>query len=55
VRRAVERLQLVQVIFELRQAMASFVRTYNIRWLVQRHGHRTPKEAYQAAQSASPA
>jgi putative transposase len=37
---------------ELRQAVAGFVDRYNSSWLIQRHGHRTPKEAYQAAQSA---
>jgi putative transposase len=37
---------------ELRQAVASFVDRYNSSWLIQRHGHHTPKEAYQAAQSA---
>jgi putative transposase len=37
---------------ELRQAVAGFVERYNSAWLIQRHGHRTPKEAYQAAQSA---
>jgi putative transposase len=36
---------------ELRQAVAGFVDRYNSSWLIQRHGHRTPKEAYQAAQS----
>jgi transposase InsO family protein len=47
--------QLHDTFDKLRQAVASFVRTYNTQWLIQRHGHRTPKEAYQAAQSASPA
>jgi putative transposase len=32
---------------ELRQAVAGFVDRYNTSWLIQRHGHRTPKEAYQ--------
>jgi transposase InsO family protein len=40
---------------ELRQAVAGFVERYNTSWLIQRHGHRTPKEAYQVAQSASAA
>ena len=40
---------------ELRQAVAGFVDRYNSAWLIQRHGHHTPKEAYQAAQSASAA
>jgi hypothetical protein len=34
---------------ELRQAVARFVDTYNTQWLIGRLGHRTPKEAYQAA------
>jgi putative transposase len=32
---------------QLRQAVAGFVHTYNTQWLIGRHGHRTPKEAYQ--------
>ena len=40
---------------ELRQAVAGLVDRYNTAWLIQRHGHRTPKEAYQAAQSVSAA
>jgi hypothetical protein len=34
---------------ELRQALAGFVQTYNTQRLIGRLGHRTPKEAYQAA------
>jgi hypothetical protein len=33
----------------VRQAVASFVATYNTGWLIGRVGHRTPKEAYQDA------
>ena len=44
--------QLYDTIDELRQAVAGFVDRYNSSWLIQRHGHRTPKEAYQTAQSA---
>jgi len=44
--------QLHDTVDELRQAVAGFVDRYNSSWLIQRHGHRTPKEAYQAAQSA---
>ena len=47
--------QLYDTIQELRRAVAGFVDRYNSSWLIQRHGHRTPKEAYQAAQSASAA
>jgi putative transposase len=35
---------------ELRQAVAGFVEDYNSPWLIQRHGHRTPKEVYRAEQ-----
>jgi putative transposase len=44
--------QLYDTVEELRQAVAGFVDRYNTAWLIQRHGHRTPKEAYQATQSA---
>jgi putative transposase len=47
--------QLHDTLEELRQAVAGFVERYNRSWLIQRHGHLTPKEAYQAAQSASAA
>jgi putative transposase len=47
--------QLYDTVDELRQAMAGFVNRYNRAWLIQRHGQRTPKEAYQTAQSASAA
>jgi putative transposase len=46
---------LYDTIDELRQAISGFVDRYNRSWLIQRHGHRTPKEAYQAAQSAQAA
>jgi putative transposase len=45
--------QLHDTIGELRQAVADFVDRYNSSWLIQRHGHRTPKEAYQPAQPAA--
>jgi hypothetical protein len=45
--------QLHDTIEELRQAVAGFADRYNSSWLIQRHGHLTPKEAYQAAQSAA--
>jgi hypothetical protein len=35
---------------QLRQAVSGFVDRYNTSWLIQRHGHLTPKEAYQVAQ-----
>jgi putative transposase len=45
--------QLHDTIDELRQAVAGFVDRYNTSWLIQRHGHQTPKEAYQTAQAAA--
>jgi putative transposase len=42
--------ELHDTIDELRQAVAGFVDRYNSSWLIQRHGHLTPKETYQAAQ-----
>ena len=47
--------QLHDTVEELRQAVAGFVERYNSSWLIQRHGHQTPKEAYQAAQAAAAA
>ena len=47
--------QLHDTVEELRQAVAGFVERYNSSWLIQRHGHQTPKEAYQAAQPAAAA
>jgi hypothetical protein len=34
---------------------ASFVDTYNTQWLIQRHGHATPREKYLASLSAEAA
>jgi putative transposase len=47
--------ELHDTIDQLRQAVTGFVDRYNTSWLIQRHGHQTPKEAYQAARSASAA
>ena len=33
---------------ELQAAVASFIRQYNEQWLIERHGHRTPREAYES-------
>jgi len=44
--------QLHDTVDELRQAVAGFIDRYNSSWPIQRHGHRTPREAYQAARSA---
>jgi putative transposase len=40
---------------ELRQAVAEFTRRYNTEWLIQRHGHLTPREARAAAMISTPA
>jgi transposase InsO family protein len=34
---------------ELRQAVAAFIARYNAEWLIERHGHRTPRQAYEAS------
>ncbi len=47
--------ELYEGVDELRQAMAGFVATYNTQWLIGRHGHRTPKEAYQDATTTAAA
>jgi transposase InsO family protein len=35
---------------DLRQGVAAFTHLYNTEWLIERHGHRTPQEAYAAWQ-----
>jgi putative transposase len=47
--------ELHDTIDELRQAVARFVDRYNTSWLIGRHGHLTPKEAYQAARATAAA
>jgi putative transposase len=47
--------ELHDAIDQLRQAVSGFVDRYTTWWLIQRHGHLTPKEAYQAAQAATAA
>ncbi|MDQ3532915.1 MAG: IS3 family transposase, partial [Actinomycetota bacterium] len=34
---------------ELRRAVIEFMERYNSQWLIERHGHMTPREAYAAA------
>ena len=36
---------------DLRQAVATFINTYNTEWLIQRHGHCTPRGKYLASLS----
>lgn len=40
---------------ELQEAVRAFVELYNREWLIERHGHRTPREAYLAATGAAAA
>ena len=47
--------QLHDTIDELRQAVTTFVETYNTQWLIGRLGYRTPKEAYQDSQATAAA
>jgi putative transposase len=47
--------ELHDTIDQLREAVTSFVDTYNTQWLIQRHGHQTPKEAYQDATTTAAA
>jgi putative transposase len=47
--------ELHDTIEALRQAVSGFVDRYNTSWLIQRHGHLTPKEAYQAAHATAAA
>ena len=37
---------------ELRQAVTEFTRMYKTEWLIERHGHRTPREARTAAMAS---
>jgi putative transposase len=47
--------ELHDTVDQLRQAVAGFVDCYNTSWLIQRHGHLTPKEAYSRAQATAAA
>jgi putative transposase len=47
--------ELHESVDQLRQAVAGFVDCYNTSWLIQRHGHLTPKEAYSKAQATAAA
>lgn len=40
---------------ELRRALLAWAELYNREWLIERHGHRTPREAYLAATGAAAA
>jgi transposase InsO family protein len=41
--------RLYEDVEDLRRAVLEFTRRYNEEWLIERHGHRTPHEAYAAA------
>jgi hypothetical protein len=45
--------ELHDTIGQLRQAISGFFDCYNTSWLIHRHGHRTPKEAYRTAQATA--
>jgi putative transposase len=47
--------ELHDTIDQLRQAVTGFVDRYNTSWLIQRHSHLTPKEAYRKAQATAAA
>jgi putative transposase len=41
--------RLYEDVEDLRRAVIEFTRRYNNQWLIERHGHGTPREAYAAA------
>ncbi|MBA3628456.1 MAG: DDE-type integrase/transposase/recombinase [Actinobacteria bacterium] len=47
--------KLYEDIEELRAAVIEFTRRYNDQWLVERHGHMTPREAYAATMKSKAA
>jgi putative transposase len=40
--------ELYEDVDDLRRGVAAFIETYNTEWLIERLGHRTPREAYRA-------
>jgi hypothetical protein len=40
---------------ELRAGVREFVERYNTEWLIERHGHMTPREAYEQAMKGAAA
>jgi len=44
-----------RTIDELREALLEFKRTYNAKWLIERHGHRTPDQVRQEKLASTPA
>jgi putative transposase len=47
--------RLYEDVEDLRQAVIEFTRRYNNEWLIERHGHCTPREAYAAAMESQAA
>jgi len=47
--------RLSEDIEDLRQAVIEFTRRYNEEWLIERHGHSTPHEAYAASMESKAA
>ena len=42
--------ELHDTVDDLRQAVTAWTELYNTEWLIQRHGHHTPREAFAASQ-----
>ncbi len=47
--------RLYEDVEDLRQAVIEFTRRYNNQWLIERHGHCTPREAHAAAKQTKAA
>jgi putative transposase len=47
--------RLYENVEDLRQAVIEFTRRYNNEWLIERHGHCTPREAHAAAMASKAA
>ncbi len=47
--------RLYEDVDDLRQAVIEFTRRYNSEWLIERHGHMTPREACVAAKETKAA
>ena len=43
--------ELHDTVDDLRQAVRTWTQLYNTAWLIQRHGHKTPREAFASAQT----
>jgi len=47
--------RLFEDVDDLRQGVAAFIDAYNNEWLIERLGHRTPREAFRDAMAAQAA